>query len=417
VETTEAAAEAVVEPSENGKPKGTKTKPAKRRTRAKRRSARNADDRQTRVARSFPAATFEEALTVGQAIQEIAAGQTVRRLTLFDKLGKSPDSGPSRQLVTNSSKYGITKGSYKSDTLELTNEGRTATSSEVPTDEQLRARFKLAIDSIPPFKLLYENFKGSKLPAQAVLRDFLLDKGFKPQEVTEAIDTFILNAKFLGLLRTVAGAERLLPIEHVLEELPRMADDRERPGKTQKSANTPTSGVPASAATSDWDRICFYITPIGDPVSEQRNHSDLFLSHIIEPALVEFGLKVVRADHIGKPGMITAQIIEHVVRSKLVIADLSFHNPNVFYELALRHACRLPTVHIIRGAEAIPFDLEQFRTIQIDTTSIYTLVPQLETHKSEIANQVRRVLSDPDAVDNPVTTFFPGLTVSIPVQR
>ena len=123
----------------------------------------------------------------------------------------------------------------------------------------------------------------------------------------------------------------------------------------------------------------------------------------------EFGLKVVRADKIGKPGMITSQIVEHIVKSRLVIADLSFHNPNVFYELALRHVCRLPTVQLIRKCDKIPFDLDQFRTIPIDTTSIFTMVPNLQTYRTEIAAQVRMALKDPDSVDNPVSTYYPSL--------
>jgi hypothetical protein len=107
-------------------------------------------------------------------------------------------------------------------------------------------------------------------------------------------------------------------------------------------------------------------------------------------------------------------VIEHVLKSRLVIADLSFHNPNVFYELCLRHVCRLPTVQIIRKADRIPFDLDQFRTIPVDNTGIYTLLPQLETYKSEIATQVRQVLENPDAVDNPISIFYPGLIVSLP---
>ena len=63
------------------------------------------DSRHQRVRRTklFPASSFEEALTIANAIQKYAAGQKVRRLTLFDQMGKSPDSGTSRQLITNSS--------------------------------------------------------------------------------------------------------------------------------------------------------------------------------------------------------------------------------------------------------------------------------------------------------------------------
>jgi hypothetical protein len=158
----------------------------------------------------------------------------------------------------------------------------------------------------------------------------------------------------------------------------------------------------------DWSRIGFYVSGIGDEDGEIRKHSDLFLGSIVEPALAEFDLTVVRADQIGKPGMITAQVIEHIVNSRVVIADLSYHNPNVFYEIALRHAMRKPIVQLIRGLDPIPFDLDQFRTIKIDTTNIYSLVPQIETYRSEIANQVRRALEGTALVENPLTVFFPG---------
>ena len=110
--------------------------------------------------------------------------------------------------------------------------------------------------------------------------------------------------------------------------------------------------------------------------------------------------------------MITSQIVEHIVKSRLVIADLSFHNPNVFYELALQHVCRLPTVQLIRKGDKIPFDLDQFRTISIDNSSIYSMIPNLQTYRTEIAAQVRMALKDPDSVDNPISTYYPALKIS-----
>src|SRR5437899_1686485 len=107
-----------------------------------------------RAQRSFPASSFEEALQIADAFQKMAAGQKVRRLTLFEHLKKSPDSGPSRQLITNSSRYGLTKGSYKADYIELTPDGAKASNPEIPAAERLRARFALAIDRIAPFKQL-----------------------------------------------------------------------------------------------------------------------------------------------------------------------------------------------------------------------------------------------------------------------
>ena len=59
--------------------------------------------------------------------------------------------------------------------------------------------------------------------------------------------------------------------------------------------------------------------------------------------------------------MITTQVLEYLKKSKLAIADLSYLNPNVFYEVALRHALRLPVVQLIRKADRLPFDVNQSR--------------------------------------------------------
>lgn len=362
----------------------------------------------------FPAVPFEEALTIANAIQKHAAGQKVRRLTLFDSLGKSPESGPSRQLITNSNKYELTKGSYVAEYLELTPEGHIATSVDAAPREQLAARFKLAIEQIPVFKALYEAQKGNRLPATTVLEDLVEQQGIPGEDAKECVEIFIVNAKYLGILKPIAGAERIISIEQAIEELPNSPSTSDaitaRLGGEARKERPTLQATQTSAA--EWDHICFYISPIGEDDSEQRQHADLFLGSIVEPALEEFGLTVVRADRIGKPGMITAQIIEHVLRSKLVIADLSYHNPNVFYELCLRHVCRLPTVQIIRKADKIPFDLDQFRTIQIDTTNIFTMIPNLQIYKAEITTQVRTALKDPDSADNPVTTYYPKLQVN-----
>lgn len=365
--------------------------------------------KQTQKRRNFPNSSFADALIIAQVIQTAGAGNRMRRLTIFENLNKSPDSGPSRMMVTNSSRYGVTIGGYQADYLELTPKGRVATDSEANAKERLKARFDLAVAQIEPFKLLYDRLAGNKLPAQNVIHDMLREAGCAEPELAECVDTFIVNAKYLGLLRTIAGAERLLTIEHVLEEMP--TSTSEPPARI---AATGVKGVPSTSATADWSKICFYITPIGAEDSEQRKHSDLFLNCLVEPALAAMDLKIVRADQIGKPGMITAQIVDHVLRARLVIADLSFHNPNVFYELSLRHASGLPTVQIIRGCDTIPFDLQQYRTIQIDTANIYSLVPKIETYKSEIATQVRRALENAESADNPITTFCPGMKLMIP---
>jgi hypothetical protein len=87
-------------------------------------------------------------------------------------------------------------------------------------------------------------------------------------------------------------------------------------------------------------KVCFVIAPIGTEGSDVRVRSDQVLKHIITPAARECGYEPIRADQISEPGLITSQVIQHIVQDPLVIADLTGRNPNVFYELAVRHAIK-----------------------------------------------------------------------------
>lgn len=375
-------------------------------------------EKKSRKRRNFPNAGFQECFEFAKVIYELGAGQKVRRLTAFEKIEKSPDSGPSRALVINTNKYGLITGGYQAEFFELTKEGNLATNDDIEDSIQLKAKFDLAFIKIDVYNQLYTKFVNNKLPSHSVIADILIEliSDLEKEDATPIVDTFIVNLKYLGLLRTISGAERIISIEHAIEELPASIQNKVPTNNRQQSETIElihvqsNNGVPSYES---FENLCFYITPIGEENSEQRKHSDLFLEAIVEPALKQLNLEVKRADHIDKPGTITKQIIEYISKAKLVIADLSYHNPNVFYELAIRHAFRLPTVQLIRRADRIPFDLNQTRTIVIDTTDIYSLVPKIETYRSEIANQVRQVLNDPDAVDNPIVTVFPKLNIKI----
>lgn len=132
----------------------------------------------------------------------------------------------------------------------------------------------------------------------------------------------------------------------------------------------------------------------------------MLLECLVSPVLEQFGLTAVRADQIEKPGIITNQILDYITKSKMVIADLSYHNPNVFYELAVRHMKGLPAIHISRLADKIPFDIGNFRTISLDMTDIYSFVPQIETYKSQISAQLRSLLEANGEADNPISAYL-----------
>jgi len=356
---------------------------------------------------------------------EIAgSAREVRRVTLFDHLNRSPESGPSRQAVTNSSRYGLTEGSYKAETLKLTEDGFKAVNPDSSPRERARSQFQLAIAGIAPFNALYERFTGNKLPAQQVMRDFLVgDHGMSEEDAKEAVELFILNAREIGLLQTLSGAERILTLDHMLDELPALADVRppiETNAENTVSVNPPLNVTQsAPTPTGDLKKTCFYITPIGEEESEERNHADLLLGQIVEPAIDALGLDlaVVRADRMTQPGMISQQILQHVLGARLVVADLSFHNPNVFYELAIRHATRLPTVLISRTAERVPFDIADLRVVRLDMTDLFAFVPKMEAWRAELTQHARQALEQPEAAVTPITLLggaFEGIEVQAP---
>ena len=129
----------------------------------------------------------------------------------------------------------------------------------------------------------------------------------------ECVDLFVVNAKYLGLLQTIAGSETLIPIEQTLDEVGHSVYEAE-----VLEGEPPIGSVYASQidlpkpsiSKIDWSKTCFVVSPIGDEGTETRRHADLFLSALIEPALREFDLEVIRADKIGSAGMITSQIID-----------------------------------------------------------------------------------------------------------
>lgn len=148
-------------------------------------------------------------------------------------------------------------------------------------------------------------------------------------------------------------------------------------------------------------KSCFVIGPIGEPGSEHRKLADWLLKGIVKPVLESerFGYRVTRADECPDPGSITDQIITSVMEADLVIADLTSHNPNAFYELAIRHMVVKPVIHMILKGQIIPFDTKDYRTIIYDVSEF----EGLEAAKQALADQVEAIESPDFRVSNPVT--------------
>jgi hypothetical protein len=148
-------------------------------------------------------------------------------------------------------------------------------------------------------------------------------------------------------------------------------------------------------------RTCFVASPIGDAGTPTRGHADWLLDEIIKPVFDEHfkDFNVVRADGISSPGMIDSQVINHLLDADLVVADLSFQNPNVFYEIGLRHMERKPIIHMFRIDQVIPFDVKPYRSIPFTFEH-----PKQRFEARELLKQaIDAVLANDFKVENPVT--------------
>lgn len=151
---------------------------------------------------------------------------------------------------------------------------------------------------------------------------------------------------------------------------------------------------------SEKKATCFVISPIGTDGSDIRRRADQILRHVIGPAADTCGFEAIRADQISEPGLITTQVIQHILEDPLVIADLTGSNPNVFYELAIRHAIRKPLVQVIQKDEKIPFDVAGMRTIPVDHRDL----DSVQEAKSEIEKQIRAILKKkPEEIESPIS--------------
>jgi hypothetical protein len=143
---------------------------------------------------------------------------------------------------------------------------------------------------------------------------------------------------------------------------------------------------------------CFVVSEFGADDAARLERKQV-LRHLVKKVLEPLGYEVQRADDIDDVGQITHQIIERLLDDDLVVADLTGLNPNVFYELAVRHAARKPVITLMTHGQDIPFDLKDVRTVFYDLHD----PDKLEAAQEELKQKVVAIEANPAEIRNPIT--------------
>jgi hypothetical protein len=365
---------------------------------ASRKPAKPKDDlRENLDLSEFPHHTLEQALIVPKTLREIFADgpATWPRIAEAMNIG-APEQN--RYLLWSAQDYNLLDRDDESFSLsELARKLLTAS-----TPEELRDAAVQAVLTPILFSRFFTDYAGNLLPNEELL-DAVLARRYSvpPDRVAEAKTLLRENGLFAGILRPQPDGTLRVHLHQVETDVV--------PEPVLPQAALPDPAQP------NYKKMCFVITPIGDDDSIERKHANLVLKGIIEPVVRDLDLDPVRGDQIDRSGIINQQVFECLAKARIAIADLSFANPNAFYELGIRHMCKLPTVQIIRKGDKIPFDVSQGRTLKIDIGDVYSLLDSIDSAKRELRQYLKHALSSAyRGEDNPVNTYLPGVVVQIP---
>ncbi len=116
--------------------------------------------------------------------------------------------------------------------------------------------------------------------------------------------------------------------------------------------------------------LCFVLMPFGrktDAAGRVTNFNSVY-QKLIAPAVEQAGLEPIRADEEKIGGTIHKPMFERLMLCHYAVADITGANPNVFYELGIRHALRpSSTVVLFVAGTVIPFDIALVRGISYRT--------------------------------------------------
>ncbi len=293
----------------------------------------------------YPRHSLEKALRIPRAILEQNAGKECTDEESAIYVGVKFNRGP-YYLETNSAiKFGLLERP-EAGKIKLTDISRKILKPQEKNDQL--TGYREAVLKAPVISEIVSHYRGENLPDSTFFDNALTEKFKIPAgKLSEFKTIFFESLKTAELISEHDGKYRVIDIsaESVAHD-----KAKETFKKLEKTTKVKTG------------ETCFVMMPFADPLGS-------YYDKVYKPAIEKAGLIPIRADNeIFGTGKIIDQVWSGINSAKVLIAELTDRNPNVFYELGLAHALQKPVVLISSNEKDVPFDLHHIRVIYYDVT-------------------------------------------------
>jgi len=143
---------------------------------------------------------------------------------------------------------------------------------------------------------------------------------------------------------------------------------------------------------------CFVIMPFSSSQTHTEEEWTEIFEHFFKSAWNSFDIDCYRTR--VPRGSITKDIIEKLFVASIVFADLTDLNPNVMYELGVRHTFKKPSVMVKAKGTQIPFDVSVYNVFEYEYTP--KGLQELRNYLSSVIEDIRK---NPNKADNPVWDY------------
>jgi hypothetical protein len=233
--------------------------------------------------------------------------------------------------------------------------------------------YREAVLKAPEISDVYNHYRGENIPDdETFFRNTVTDTFNIPQaDFPDFKRIFYESLEKADLLQKHGDKTRVLDVSEEITQ------------PVEKSARIKKLGADVSVKTGE---TCFVMQPFAPPYGD-------YYEKIFKPAIEKTGLQAVRADaDIFGTGKIIDQVFRGIMAAKVLVAELTTRNPNVFYELGLAHAMNKPVVLVSSNEPDVPFDLQHIRVIYYDVNDPFWGNKLIE----KVAENILSALTNPE---------------------